>query len=128
MLKILLILISLLIGGCQNAKYSESSYEKMLTGWLGKSVDSLYNIWGYPMQTTPIDSHRYMVTYYQSESQPIDNVFEPYDGQMDYDAMSVPDYGLPPAPSLFYCKTSFVIRDNVVVDFNFNGDDCYVSQ
>lgn len=129
MSKILPIIFGLLlINGCQSHAYRESNYQKMLSGWLGKSADSLYSAWGYPMQTTPIDAQRYMVTYYQSEDQPIDNVFEPYEGEIAYDDLSTSEYGLPSAPPLFYCQTSFVIRNNIVVDFNFNGDDCYVSQ
>jgi hypothetical protein len=102
-----------------------SLYQQKIDKWIGRSSADLYAVWGMPMQTTQFDADTILATYYQSESQPIDNVFEPYESEMSYDAMAVPDYCLPPAPPLFYCKTTFVIRNGIVSNADFNGDDCY---
>lgn len=114
-----------LLCSCQNIGFSQSEYAQKLQPWIGKSANSLYAEWGTPVTTKNIGSNTYLVTYYQSESQPIDNDFQPYEGEMSYDAMAVPDYGLPTPPPLFYCQTSFTVQDNIIIDFSFNGDDCF---
>ncbi len=115
----------LLLSGCTDIGYSHSEYEKKLGDWIGKSEKSLYAAWGMPVRITPVGADTILLTYYSSESQPIDNVFQPYESEMSYAAMTVPNYGLPPAPPLYYCKTDFVVRNGIVTGYNFNGDDCY---
>lgn len=111
--------------GCMRLGTQNSLYQQKIDQWIGSSSADLYAVWGMPMQTTQFDANTLLATYYQSESQPIDNVFQPYESEMNYDAMAVPSYGLPSAPPLFYCKTTFVIKNGIVTDANFNGDDCY---
>ena len=124
-MKLLLILAFLTMSGCTDIGFQRSKYQEKLDNWVGKSAAMLYEDWGMPMQVSRVDTSTVLASYYQSESQPIDNVFEPYESEMSYDAMAVPDYGLPLAPPLFYCKTTFVIKNNIVTGYNFNGDDCY---
>lgn len=113
----------LILLGC--ARYSLSAYENKLGDWIGKSAKSLYESWGRPQSTTQIDANTYLLTYFESEETPIDDNYQPYSSEIEYDVMTVPNYGLPVDPPLFYCKTAFVVRNGIVVDFNFNGDDCY---
>lgn len=114
----------LLAAGCENIGYSHSAYQKKLSKWQGQSVAALYAAWGEPQQIVPFGNDTLLLTYYSSESQPLNNDYQPYASEMSYAAMEVPTYGLPPAPPLFYCKTTFVVRNNIVTGFNFNGDDC----
>ena len=111
--------------GCMRLGTQNSLYQQKIDKWIGRSSADLYAVWGMPMQTTQFDANTLLATYYQSESQPIDNVFQPYESEMNYEVMAVPSYGLPSAPPLFYCKTTFVIKNGIVTDANFNGDDCY---
>lgn len=115
----------LLLCGCHKIGYSNSVYQNKLAPWIGKSADSLYEQWGTPATTQQIDDNTILVSYYQSESQPIDNDFQPYESEMNYDAMAVLNYGLPTPSPLFYCQTLFTIRNGIVVDYSFNGDDCF---
>ena len=115
----------LVITGCQDINYTSSEYQQRLGEVVGKSAAYLYTSWGQPQQITPVADNTYLATYYSSESKPIDNNYQPYADEISYAAMAVPNYGLPLPPPLFYCKTTFVIRNNIVTDFNFNGDDCY---
>lgn len=115
----------LLLSGCQNIGYSSAAYNQKLSGWLGKTANQLYADWGTPDQMLPIGYNTVLASYYSSESQPIDNDFEPYESEMSYTAMSQSNFGLPTAPPLFYCKTSFTISNGIVTDYTFNGDDCY---
>jgi len=113
------------LAGCQDISYANSAYQQKLGNWIGSGINSLYAAWGQPQQITAIDGNTILVTYYSSERRPIDNDYLPYAGELSYGAMAVPNYGLPTPPPLFYCKTSFVIRNGIVIDYNFNGDDCY---
>lgn len=115
----------LMLCACVKLGAQDSVYQHKIGQWIGQSAESLYATWGMPMQTQQVDGNTFLAIYYQSESQPIDNVFQPYESEMSYDAMAVPNYGLPTPPPLFYCKTTFVIRGGIVADANFNGDDCY---
>lgn len=115
----------LLLSGCHNVGYASSEYNQKLNGWLGKSSAELYADWGTPYQILPLGNNAVEVSYYSSESSPIDNNFAPYADEMSYDAMTQPNFGLPTPPPLFYCKTSFTVVDGVVTDYTFNGDDCY---
>ena len=100
-------------------------YQQKLNGWIGKSAEELYDTWGFPPQTTPLGDNKIMVTYFYSADAPIDDDYEPYAGQLSYNAMAVPTFGLSSAePLLYYCQTSFILHNDVVVDFNFSGDDC----
>ena len=114
-----------LLSGCQNISYAQSKYAQKLQPWIGRNAYSLYEQWGTPATTQNIGSNTYLITYYQSESQPIDDDFQPYVGEMSYDAMTVPNDGLPTPPPLFYCQTSFTIQNNIIIDYSFNGDDCF---
>ena len=114
-----------LLVGCRSYYPSQAAYQQKLNQWIGKSAEQLYDVWGFPPQTTPIDGNTYMVTYFESADAPIDDDYEPYADELSYDAMAVRSFGLPPSePPLYYCQTSFVLRNDTVVDFNFSGDDC----
>lgn len=100
------------------------SYEQKLQPWIGKSAEQLYDTWGTPAQTTPIDNNTIMVTYNQITNSPIDGDFEPYADELNYEAMAVPSFGIIASSPLYYCSTSFVLKNDVVTSYNFSGDDC----
>ena len=114
----------LMLSGCVDVGYSHSAYQQKLSAWVGRGINSLYATWGQPQQIVPVSDNTILATYYGSESQPLNNNYQPYARELSYAAMAVPTYGLPPAPPLYYCKTTFVIRNGIVIDYNFNGDDC----
>ena len=100
------------------------AYEQKLQPWVGKSAEQLYDVWGAPAQTTPIDNNTIMVTYNQVTNSPIDGDFEPYADELNYEALSVPSFGIVSSSPLYYCSTSFILKNDMVTGFNFNGDDC----
>ena len=114
-----------ILGGCAWFRMPKDVYEQKLGDWIGKNAQMLYDRWGLPQHTTPVDANTYILTYFSSETEPVDGNFEPYADDLSYDAMSVPNYGLPIAEPVYYCKTSFVVRNNIIIDYDFNGDDCY---
>ncbi len=116
-------LLLLLLAGC-NITSPNAAYEQKLSQWKGKTAEQLYDAFGTPNQTSPIDDNTIMVTYNEVTNSPLDGDFEPYADELNYEAMAVPSYGTMALSPLYYCQTSFILRDDVVVDYNFNGDDC----
>lgn len=125
MKKISGIFFILLLCTCVSKNYSPYEYQQKLSKWVGQSEEQLYAYWGYPEQQWQVDEDTKVVSYYQTEQAPQGDDFEPYAGIISTEAMEEPQYGLPPAPPLFYCKTSFIISNNIVTSYNFNGDDCH---
>lgn len=99
-------------------------YEDELSAWIGQSEDNLYAEWGYPNTTYSAGPDGFVATYIKLYREPVDGDTEPYADDMTYLAMQVPSYGLPTPQGIYYCKTSFIIRNGIVTDYNFNGDDC----
>lgn len=99
-------------------------YEDELSAWIGQSEDNLYAEWGYPNTTYSVGPDGFVATYIKLYREPVDGDTEPYADDMTYSAMQVPSYGLPTPQGIYYCKTSFIIRNGIVTDYNFNGDDC----
>ena len=119
------IIVSLFL--CLSACVSQPTaarYEDELSAWIGQSEDNLYAEWGYPNVTYSVGPDSFIATYSQQYSKPVAGDTEPYAANMTYSAMEVPSYGLPQPQGIYYCKTSFVITDGVISDYNFNGDDC----
>lgn len=122
--KKLLMLLIFLAGGCV-PKHDIATYQSKLSAWIGKSEYQLYAEWGYPKVTYSVGPDTFIVTYIKSYNEPVDGNTEPYTDEVYYPAAAqTPAYGLPVPQGVYYCKTSFVIKNGFVDDFNFNGDDC----
>ena len=119
--------IVLMMTGCQ-LYGAENNYSTQLQKWVGRPENALYQSWGLPDKIVPVTPAEKLVVYVTTTSQGVEN---PYSEQLYYQGMGDDDwwndlYG-PPVfnqPQVYYCKTSFVIKDGVVVNFNFNGDNC----
>lgn len=118
-----LIALLMFLSACYHTP-TATSYQKSLGDWLGQSENALYENWGNPNFTYPVDGDTFIATYIESKNIPIDSDYKPYNDNLVYSAMEVPSYGLPTPQGIYYCKTSFVIKNGIVVDYNFNGDDC----
>lgn len=122
--KILYLICGLLLTvGCQSFNDSQV-YNRQLQKWRGQSASELYADWGTPQQTVPLSGDSVMVSYYRAENDSSDNEFAPFDSDIYYNALTLPYYGIAPEPPLFYCETSFVIKDGIIVDYTFTGNNC----
>ena len=108
---------------------NNSSYSAGLQKWVGRSEYQLYNAWGKPEDEFYVTPDKKVVVYVQTYANGSPNH---YSGELYYQGMRE-DRGLwndvfgPPAEKQsddYYCKTSFVIQNSMVVDYNFNGDYC----
>lgn len=106
-----------------------SSYSTDLQKWVGRSEFQLYNAWGYPENEFYVAPDKKVVVYVQTYANGSPNH---YSGDLYYQGMGNNDgvfgdlFGPPREKQIndYYCKTSFVIQNSMVVDYNFNGDYC----
>ncbi|MBR1600783.1 MAG: hypothetical protein IJ677_04320 [Alphaproteobacteria bacterium] len=123
-----LVLIVLSASGCQK-RYSYASYREKLSNWVGHNSEALFDYWGKPQSVRDIDANTRAVTYYQTEKRPAYYGFTPYLEKLQDKTLEVAeDMGyetekkIPPS---YYCRVTFVIHNNVVSEYDFDGDDCY---
>lgn len=109
--------------------YEGQSYSADLQKWIGRSEYQLYNSWGQPENEFFVAPDKKVVVYIQNY---VSGRPDHYDNELYYQGMN-DDKGLwndlfgPPVEKQideYYCKTSFVIQDSIVIDYNFNGDYC----
>jgi len=123
MFKYLCLVGILLTAACQSHRMT---YEETLRPWLGQSEERLMQAWGHPYNTFFIMPNEKVVSYIKFASHPMGGNSEPYSYEVAYGAIATPDYGHDQPSSNYYCRTSFTIRNDIVIDYSFNGDDCVV--
>lgn len=123
-----LCLIVIGVSGCQK-RYAYAAYRETLSTWIGKNSDSLFEYWGKPLTYKDIDANTRSVTYYRTEKRPAYYGFTPYWEQIQDKTMEVAEemgYETEKkAPPSYYCRVTFVIHNNIVSDYDFDGEDCY---
>lgn len=121
-MKKIVFLMLVILTACQNRP--KESYNQELAAWLGQTQWALFRKWGQPDEQFAIDMDTYVVTYNRFGKKPIEYNREPYKNMMKYKALAGPEYGYSQYPQIWYCKTTFTLRNDIVVDYSFNGDDC----
>lgn len=111
-----------LLGGCQTAPAGD--YNHQLAAWLGHTQWSLFHKWGEPDRQIALDSDTYVVVYLKEAKLPFHGIKEPYCHTISCKAIEGPKYGYSQLETVYYCQTFFTLRNNIVVDYSFNGDDC----
>lgn len=124
------IIVFCLVVGCTSANL-QSSYAYDLEKWIGYPENELFNAWGMPDRMFYVTANEKVVTYLSTTSK---SVNMPYGQQIYYSGIdggskwwnSLFGPPLPKQPDIYYCKISFIIRNGVVSNFNFNGDNCII--
>lgn len=105
--------------------FDNQPYSVKLQKWVGRSEYQLYNAWGNPENEFYVTPDKKVVTYVQTYSSGSPNF---YNDELYYQGMGEDNgiFGPPPEAQIddYYCKTSFVIQDSIIVDYSFNGDYC----
>ena len=121
-----LLFVLLLLSGCQNVNRAQL-YGENLSHWIGWPETQLYAIWGRPTQIFYVDMSEKVVSYVRT-SQNGENIYGNVGNQGFSLSRWISGWFEPPVmrqqPPIYYCKTSFVIKNGVVVQYNFNGDYC----
>lgn len=112
-----------------NSLSNNRSYSVQLQKWIGRSEYQLYNAWGMPENEFFVTPDKKVVVYIHSSTLGSPDYYENeiYYRGIDNDGGILSDlFGLPAEKQIddYYCKTSFVIEDSMIVDYNFNGDYC----
>lgn len=121
------------VAACSNINgVNSTNYLSELQRWVGRSEQQLYTSWGEPAEVIYVTPEEKVVTYITTSS---NGTPEPYENQFYYQGIAGDDF----ADSLFsgpineeqfgpyYCKTSFVIQDSIIINYNFNGDNCVLN-
>lgn len=89
----------------------------------GVSEEHLIDNWGMPDSSFMVDADTKVITYVEYSQE---GDADAYSDEVYYNAISGPDFVGPDADDngVEYCKISFVITDNVVTNYNYNGDYC----
>lgn len=116
------IMLSALI--CISACTFNSNYNMTLNQWLNHSEYELISEWGEPDKIIYIDANSYVYVYEKISDVPFDNERNPYQNELNYQALGGIKYGESQIEQIYYCKTLFTIENNIVTDYSFIGDDC----
>lgn len=123
-----LFLAVLSVSGCHK-RYEYAAYREKLGAWVGKSSESLFEYWGRPDVIKEIDANTRTVTYYQREKRPAYYGFTPYLEKIQEKTSEVAeDMGYETEkkiPASYYCRVTFIVHNNIVSKYNFDGEDCY---
>ena len=124
--KILSVLLLMFLSSCGAGRVNSANYNNRLQSWIGASQGMLTAEWGQPDNVFYLTPDKYIVTYIKMDNSPVDGKSDPYTGEVYYPALETPNYNFSSngPDGLYYCKTSFTIENNQVVDYTFNGDDC----
>lgn len=119
-------LFMLLCAACS----SLPTYSETLQPWIGQSEQRLRQSWGTPHNVFYVTSQEKVVTYLFVSARPRNDNSHPYSEEFYYPAVAAPDYGFPAQPQYtnYYCKTSFTIRNGIIINYSFNGDDCVAAE
>ena len=117
-----------LMFGCTTANLS-STYSDDLQKWIGYPENELFDALGLPDRLFYVAQNEKIAVYVSIYDKPINM---PYKGQIYYSGINENNhwwnriFGAPKLKQMepYYCKTSFVIRNGIVTNFNLNGDNC----
>lgn len=115
----LILLCTLILTACSTT----ANYDEQLQNWVGVSEEHLIDNWGMPDSSFMVDADTKVITYVEYSQE---GDADAYSDEVYYNAISGPDFVGPDADDngVEYCKISFVITDNVVTNYNYNGDYC----
>lgn len=121
-------LVVICAAGCRK-RYAYASYRETLSTWIGRNSGSLFNYWGKPDVQKDIDANTISVTYYRTEKRPAYYGFTPYLEQVQDTTLAVAEEmgyeSEKKAPPSYYCRVTFVIHNNLVDEYDYDGEDCY---
>lgn len=119
-------LLALCLAGCRGPEYKYASYQQKVGSLIGTDAKFLYARWGKPTQVVPKGTDTLVVTYYKtSDSLPVNNMINKSIRDAYQEVMEMIYKEQAQAPAKYKCKTVFIVRNGIIVDYEFSGDGCY---
>lgn len=118
----LFLLFSVLISGCATT----AGYEKILNTWIGLSEEQLFEKWGVPDVIYQNNDKKYFVYNSQSSSY-IPGVAPSYYSTYNSftNTITTTTYGGMPGYTMnLYCKTTFILENGVISNWQWRGNNC----
>jgi hypothetical protein len=109
-----------LLGACQHP----ADYGTHLRPWIGQTEYQLYNSWGTPNQVTPLSNTEQIVTYWRLSDAAAPSSYGREESWTNWFSHLFEPKAMYAQPQTYYCKTSFIIRNGTIINFDFNGDAC----
>ena len=104
---------------------TSQNYAQKLQPWIGQPETRLLQAWGNPHNVFQVSPNEKVITFLRIAS---NGHKDAYGNQIYYPAFSSSNFWIPGPDdqqnNTYYCKTSFTIRNGVVVNYNYNGDYC----
>lgn len=116
------LIILALLGICTACQTpSEANYRRNMNAWIGKTPQELISQWGQPTQVLNTAEGQDLI--YMVEKQiPLPGTNGRYaTGQLDY---ASPLEGTPAYQTTLSCQTIFVVQNNKIINWMFEGDNC----
>lgn len=115
----LILLCTLILSACSTT----GTYDEQLQNWMGVSEEHLIDNWGMPDSSFMVDANTKVITYVEYSQE---GDADAYSDEVYYSAISGPNFAgpNPDEDGVEYCKISFVITNNEVTNYNYNGDYC----
>ena len=119
MKKQFLMLCLLGLMACQSP--SQSNYVRNVKAWIGHTPEELVTAWGSPTQVLQNGTDQFYL-YSVQKVIPLPGTSSTYaQGPTDYIS---PLQGTSAAQTDLYCETTFIVRDDRIVDWSFMGNNC----
>lgn len=125
-MKKLIFLICMCVSGCallnSKGEATEENYQALLNTWIGKDKQSLIERWGTPTHDYEIFGKTY-VMYFRSRMVPVsaENQLERMPDVADKKFF---EFSEKPAIISLSCHTEFLVEDNIITAWRFEGNDC----
>lgn len=115
------IIIGALAGGVACTTPTVSGYTRNVKAWVGRTPEELITAWGPPTQVLENgETLYYIYTVNRTIPLPGTQARDP-SGQLQYIS---PLQETPAYETDLFCQTTFVVSDDVITDWSFQGDAC----
>ena len=116
-MRILSLFIFILLCACTGP--SVSNYTRNVKSWIGRTPEELTTQWGAPTQVLNNGSEQFYI-YSVIKEIPLPNTQA--ENELPNDIS--PIQGTPAYQIDLFCQTTFVVRNDIIVDWSFEGNAC----
>lgn len=123
--KIFALIIACFMSSCAMLEGpTTAGYEQLLNGWMGATENQLITVWGAPESVYESGDYKYL-KWVRSNSDYIPGRSPTYQTSFIGSTAYTTSIGGSPGFNInFYCETTFVIKNEEIVGWNYKGNSC----